>query len=94
VLLYMHVVNKIRSGLCVLVCSRTLWIGHISKQTTEEELQQELSKHGEATVKASLPSVCFWDCQLLVCSRALQRGLGNEGLGVKVTGSPRGRVIH
>jgi len=30
--------------------SRTLWIGHISKQTTEEELQQELNKHGEATI--------------------------------------------
>jgi len=36
--------------MAVTVLSRTLWIGHISKQTTEEELQQELNRHGEATV--------------------------------------------
>ena len=32
------------------VCSTTLWIGHLTKQTTEEELQEELSKYGEATI--------------------------------------------
>jgi len=45
-----HFVDKYCSVVAVTVLSRTLWIGHISKQTTEEELQQELNKHGEATV--------------------------------------------
>jgi len=45
------------------VCSRTLWVGHISKQTTEEELQLELSKHGEATVRVSIV-MCLSDCYL------------------------------
>ena len=46
--------------MCVSVCSRTLWIGHISKQTTEDELQQELNKHGEATVQVSMQDAVFW----------------------------------
>jgi len=49
---------------CISVCSQTLWIGHISKQTTEEELQQELSKHGEATVRVRAQG--FYYCNPLV----------------------------
>ena len=47
--------------------SRTLWIGHISKQTTEEELQQEMNKHGEATVNVrALLLICTSStCNLL-----------------------------
>ena len=29
------------------VCSTTLWIGHLNKHTTEQELSSELSQFGE-----------------------------------------------
>ena len=31
------------------VCSLTLWIGHLSRHTTEEVLREELEKHGKVT---------------------------------------------
>jgi len=37
-----------RCGMCT-VCSKTLWIGHLNKHTTEQELSSELSQLGEVS---------------------------------------------
>lgn len=37
------------SLLVSLVCSTTLWIGHLGKHTKEGELKEELAKYGEIT---------------------------------------------
>lgn len=31
----------------ISVCSTTMWIGHLSRFTTEEELRQEVEHYGE-----------------------------------------------
>ncbi len=38
-----------QSGLCarVSVCTTTLWLGHLPKNTSEEELRKEIEKHGD-----------------------------------------------
>ena len=38
----------VRCGMCA-VCSKTLWIGHLNKHTTEQELSSELSQLGEVS---------------------------------------------
>jgi hypothetical protein len=47
------------------VCSTTLWIGHLSKNTTQDNIMDEMVNYGEVlSVNVStIPSV-FWFCHV------------------------------
>ena len=43
------------------VCTRTLWLGHLAKQTMEEDLRKELESYGEVdSIHVSTGSECVW----------------------------------
>jgi len=53
------------------VCSKTLWIGHLNKHTTEQELSSELSQFGEVTsVNVSLCYMVHFVVMLMLCTIA------------------------
>ena len=52
------------------VCSKTLWIGHLNRHTTEQELNSELSQFGEISSTnvsfASVMEICYYFVFLLL----------------------------
>lgn len=48
---------------CAIVCSTTLWIGRLNKQTTENDIRRELEQHGPVlTINLIPPRGCAYVC--------------------------------
>lgn len=42
----LYILNLILIIFLFLVCTRTIWLGHVGKVTTEDELRLEIEKYG------------------------------------------------
>ena len=69
----------------VTVCSTTIWVGHLNKSTTEDDLQEELVKYGEV---ASINLIGPRGCAFVVMTERKDANKAVDRLkGMKILGN-------